>query len=104
MSLGGLPVFEFDQFGFLPGCEGVYGSVIFRFEDMLDDVEVAHSVIVKARIKAASSLSIADMREALFRKAVEQLSRALQVAEGKTSQQLSSEAEEKAEAERWKPE
>jgi hypothetical protein len=102
MSLGGVPFFEFADFGFLvPEDVGVFGSVVFRFADKVDDLEVSHVVTVTVRVKAGSDLPIGDMREALFQKAVEQLRHALEVAEGKTAQQLVSEAREKAASEQW---
>jgi hypothetical protein len=100
MSLGGMPFFDFGEVGFLSNDVGVYGTITFRFEDKVDDLEVVHIVSVKTRVKAGDDVSIGDMREALFQKSVEQLRHALQVAEGKTVRQLSSEAREKAEAER----
>jgi hypothetical protein len=103
MSLGGVPSFAFEELGFLSSDVGVYGNVVFRFEDMIDDIEVAHIVTVRVRIKAGAEVPIGDMREALLQKAVEQLRHSLAIADGKSAQQLVSEAREKAESERWKP-
>lgn len=103
MSLGGMKFFDFGEFGFLTHKTGVYGSVVFRAEDTIDGLDVAHVVTVKVRVRTPHDQSIADMREALFQKAMEQLRHALSVAEGKSAQLLLSEAADKAEAEQWKP-
>lgn len=82
---------------------GLFGTVVFSHDEGWPEFEVTHHVMVKIRVKVSSDASIRDMREVLYRKAVEQLSRTLEAVDGKTAQQLTSEAEEKAAAERWKP-
>lgn len=104
MSLGGLPFFQFEEFGFLTSGDGIYGTVMFRFAEDLGDRLVSHTVTVKARVKVSPSDTIERMQEVLLQKAVDQLHLALSAAEDRTAQQLLSEARERVEAERWKPE
>ncbi|TPW31173.1 hypothetical protein [Pararhizobium mangrovi] len=100
--------FQFEEFGFLDGVRGVYGTVAFNFDGQVDDIPVAHNVRVKVRITTSAEQSIGDMREALYREAVEQMHRALSCAEGKSAQELFSEAQEMEAAEQkaledWQP-
>ncbi|HVV93815.1 MAG TPA: hypothetical protein VHD15_10380 [Hyphomicrobiales bacterium] len=77
-----------------------YATVNFDFEDVLPgEVDVTHTVSVKVRITVPHGATVQGLNQAFFAKAVDQLRRALAKSDGRTAQELLSEAFERAQEE-----
>lgn len=67
-----------------------FGTVHLNRDDVLPDgTEVAHNLSVKVRISTSADATIADLKQALLDKAVEQLRLALADLEDKSALELS---------------
>ena len=59
-----------------------------NFEEDVDEYDVAHWVTIKVRVTAPDSVTVTELREALFQKAVVQLRLASEFVADKTAQEL----------------
>ena len=65
-----------------------WAEVRLNFDEEIGESLVTHWVTVKIRATADESVNVRELREILFRKAVEQLHQASQAVEGKTAREL----------------
>lgn len=83
------PIFEISNLHNDPTAPRLWwAEVRVNFEETLDEFEVAHWVTMKVRVTAPETVTVQELREALFQKAVQQLRRASEVVEGKSAQEL----------------
>jgi hypothetical protein len=92
----GIPLFEISRIEIGGLNRGVAtGEATFTFDDSVGEVEVAHLITVKVRLRADEATTIHDIREAIFQKAVSVLAQTTALVSGKTERQLAIEVEEK---------
>lgn len=91
-SVAGFKIFEIEKVADDDGL--TVAKVHFSFEETHPSGSIGHSVTVKVRVFVPDDASIAELHEAVFRKAVDQLRHALEASEHKPWQALY--AEEKA--------
>lgn len=85
----GLDAFQISNIQNVPSSEDLWtGEVRFVADGKAGQYEVAHHVTVKVRVTASARSTVEELREALYQEAVKQLRRALQVAEGRSAQEL----------------
>lgn len=66
----------------------VAGTVSFHHQEPFGDSEVGQAVEVEVRISARDDITLEQLHEALFEKAIAQLRHSLEVCEGKSAKQL----------------
>ncbi|ACM26532.1 hypothetical protein Arad_2311 [Rhizobium rhizogenes K84] len=65
-----------------------WAEVKLNFDETIEEYAVSHWVTLKVRVTADETVTVQELRENLFQKAVAQLRQAVLVVEGKTAQQL----------------
>jgi len=89
----GIPKFEINHFHNDPSEPRLWwAEVRFNFDEMIEDIDVSHWVTVRVRVTADETVTVVELREILFRKALDQLRLASQAVEGKTAHELLDEA------------
>lgn len=73
-----------------------WAEVKFNFDEKIDEYEVTHWLTIRVRVTADEFVTVEQLREALFQKAVAQLSLATQAVEGKSARVLLAEAKKDA--------
>lgn len=81
--------FEIEKISHHPGEENfTKADVVFSMKDDMLKGEVVQHVAITVRLSVPETSTIEELHEAVYRKAVDQLHRALAVSEGKTARQL----------------
>ncbi|WP_457660123.1 hypothetical protein [Sinorhizobium medicae] len=92
----GIADYEISNFNNSPDSPTMWrAEVKFSHDEMVDDYDVAHWVMVKVRVTAPESVTVEELRETVHRKAVDQLRLALQRVEGKSARELLADAARK---------
>ncbi|MQY01314.1 hypothetical protein GHK03_35690 [Sinorhizobium medicae] len=97
----GIADYEISNFNNSPDSPTLWrAEVKISHDEMVDDYDVAHWVVVKVRVTASESVTVEELRETVHRKAVDQLRRAIQRVEGKSARELLADAARKVDLDR----
>jgi hypothetical protein len=82
-------IFEIREITKFAASDGLTaGKVCFHHQEPFGEDDVGQSVEVEVRISTRADITIEQLHEALFEKAVEELRLAVQLAEGQTAKSL----------------